>query len=224
MTAVHTIEPSDHSEISFHPVITGISQVISVIFHPLFVPLIGTWLVIETHPMQFAVFDHTALFRLYASVVSNMIILTGFTVVILKLVHFISSIRLPTQRDRVIPYIATMTFYFWAFLVMKHQEQIPPELTAFILGCFIAAVLAFISNIKLKISMHALGMGGLLGLMFCFFSDPYFNIALPLIIIILVGGLVCTARMILGEHTLREIYLGAMFGVMAQLLASWIIH
>lgn len=224
MTAVHAIEPPDPSEISFHPVLRVIAQVISVIFHPLFIPFIGTWLVIETHQMKFAAFDHTGIFRLYASVVSNMIILTGFTIVILKLIHFISSIRLPTQRDQVIPYIATMTFYFWAFLVMKHQDQIPPELTAFILGCFIAVVLAFISNVKLKISMHALGMGGLLGLMFCFFSDTSFNIALPLIIIILAGGIVCTSRMILGEHTLREIYLGAMFGIMAQLIASWVIH
>ena len=71
--------------------------------------------------------------------------------------------------------------------------------------------------------MHALGMGGLLGLMFCFFGDPYFNIAFPLVVLILLSGMVCTSRLILGEHTLREIYLGIMLGVMAQLLAIWFI-
>lgn len=200
-----------------------IAEAFSLFFHPLFVPLVGLWLVIQTHPLEFAVFDDKMLFRLYASVVSNMIILSGFTVLVLKLLRFIESIRLPTQRDRVIPYVAAMTFYFWEFLVMKHQEQVPSVAVAFILGCFIAVVLAFISNIKLKISMHALGMGGLLGLLFCFFGNTQVSMALPLAVIILLGGVVCTCRMILGAHTLREIYLGVMFGVIAQVLASWII-
>lgn len=223
MPAVPALQSTDHKESDFPRIIRWVAEVVSVILHPLFVPLIGAWLVVQAHPMQFAIFDDKMLFRLYASVITNMIILTGFTVLVLKLVHFISSVRLPTQRDRVIPYVATMTFYFWAFLVMKHQKQIPLVLTAFILGCFIAVVLAFISNIKLKISMHALGMGGLLGLMFSFFGNSYFYIGLPLAIIILLGGVVCTCRMILGEHNLREIYLGAMFGVLAQLIAVWIL-
>jgi hypothetical protein len=223
MPAIQAIETSDPVRPDFPSVLRWAAEAVSVAFHPLFIPVIGAWLVIQLHPMQFVVFDHKMIFRLYASVISNMVILTGFTVLVLKLVHFIDSIRLPTQRDRVIPYVATMTFYFWEFLVMKHRAQIPPELTAFILGCFIAVVFAFISNIRIKISMHALGMGGLTGLVFCFFGVPYFNIALLLAVIIILGGIVCTCRMILGEHTLREIYLGAMFGITAQIIASWMI-
>jgi hypothetical protein len=223
MNTEQTLKGSDHSELHFSPILKGMSHVLSVIFHPLFVPLIGTWLVIVTHPLLFAGFTGKSLFRLYASVITNTVILTGFTVLVLKQVGFIQSIRLPTQRDRIIPYIATMTFYFWAFLVFKHQTRIPIVLTAFLLGNFLAVVFAFLSNLFLKISMHALGMGGLLGLMFCFFGDPYFNIAFPLVVLILLSGMVCTGRLILGEHTLREIYLGIMLGVMAQLLAIWFI-
>lgn len=212
------------SEIRFHPLLRGIAHVLSVVFHPLFVPLYGAWLVILAHPFQFAGFNGKTLFRIYGTIASNTVILTGFTVLILKQLKFIESIRLHTQRDRVIPYVATMTFYFWAFLVFKHQTQIPAELTAMLLGNFLAVVLAFLSNVFLKISMHALGMGGLLGLMFCFFGAPYFNLVLPLIGILLLGGMVCTSRLILGAHTLREIYLGVLFGVLAQLIAAWVIH
>jgi hypothetical protein len=216
--------PDENTEqLRFHPLLSAVAHVLSVICHPLFVPVIGTWLVIKTHPFAFAGFDHKSLFRIYGSVASNTVILTGFTVLILKQLKFISSIRLPTRRDRVVPYVATMTFYFWAFMVFKHQPQIPGMLTAFLLGNFIAVILAFLSNLMLKISMHALGMGGLLGLACCFIGDPYYNITLPLMVIILVTGAVCTSRLILGEHSLREIYLGALFGVFAQLLASWLI-
>lgn len=208
----------------FHPILRVLAHVVSIVLHPIFVPLIGTWLIIEAHPLQFAGFSSKALFGVYGSVVSNTILLTGFTVVILKQLHFIKSIRLRTQNDRIIPYIATMTFYFWGFLVFKHQTAIPVVLTAFMLGNFLAVVLAFLSNLVLKISMHALGMGGLLGLMFCFFGDPYFNIAFPLTVVIVVAGIVCTSRLILQEHTLREIYWGVLFGVFAQLVAAWIFY
>lgn len=214
---------SETPQVSFNPVLKGISQALSIIFHPLFVPLYGTWLLVYTHAFTFAGITGKARFALYASVIANMIILTGITVLLLKAIHFIQSIRMQTQRDRVIPYIATMTFYFWSFLVFHHQKEMPAILTAFVLGCFLAVVLAFISNLVLKISMHALGMGGLLGLMLCTFGDPYYNIALPLMIVILLSGIVCTSRLILGEHSLREIYLGFIFGVMAQLIAFWVI-
>jgi hypothetical protein len=211
------------SELNFHPVIRGIAHVLSVITHPLFVPLVGTWLIITTHPFAFASFDSKALFRIYASVTTNTVILTGFTVLILKQVGFIKSIRLRTQQDRIIPYIATMTFYFWAFLVFRHQKAVPQQLAAFLLGSFLAIAIAFVSNLFLKISMHGLGMGGLLGLMFCFFGDQNFNISLPLLLIVVLCGVVGTSRLILGEHTLREIYLAILFGVIAQLIAFMII-
>jgi len=207
---------------SFHPLLRAVAHVISVILHPIFVPLIGTWLIVVSHPFQFSGFTGKGMFGIYGSVVSNTILLTGFTVVILKQLHFIKSIRLRTQSDRIIPYIATMTFYFWAFMVFKHQPQVPKMMTAFMLGNFLAVVLAFLSNLVLKISMHALGMGGLIGLLCCFFGDAYFNVAFPLTVVILIAGVVCTARLILGEHSLREIYWGILFGVFAQLLAAWI--
>jgi hypothetical protein len=207
----------------FHPVLKGVAHLLSVVTHPLFVPLAGTWLIVITHPLAFASFDSKALFRIYASVVSNTIVLTGFTVIILRQLKFIGSIRLRTQRDRIVPYIATMTFYFWAFLVFRHQKAVPQELAAFLLGNFLAVVIAFISNLFLKISMHGLGMGGLFGLMLCFLGDQNFNIALPLVVIVLLCGIVGTSRLILGEHSLREIYLAILFGAISQLLAFWII-
>lgn len=217
----HAPSPSV-SPSTFPAVVRFFAHGISILLHPIFVPVIGTWLIVVAHPFQFSGFTSKAMFGIYGSVVSNTILLTGFTVVILKQLKFISSIRLRTQKDRIIPYIATMTFYFWGFMVFKHQPQVPTVLTAFMLGNFLAVVLAFLSNLVLKISMHALGMGGLIGLLCCFFGDTYFNVAFPLTLVILVAGVVCTSRLILEEHSLREIYWGILFGIMAQLVAAWI--
>lgn len=224
MSIDHTLEETFPlpTENQFHPILRGIAQVLSIILHPLFVPLIGAWFIVNTHYYQFASFDKKSLFSLYGSIVANTLILPAFTVFFLKKLKFIKSIRMHSQQDRVIPYIAVMTFYFWAFMVFNHQDMMPLTLTAFLLGNFIAVVFAFISNLFLKISMHTLGMGGLLGLVFCFAGNPHINITLPLMVIILLCGIVSTSRLILAAHTLREIYLGLMFGILAQLIAFWL--
>lgn len=218
---IHT--PASKEEKLFHPLLRGIAFIFSVVLHPLFVPLMGVWLIITTHYYQFAGFDDHSLFRIYGSVAANTLILPAFTVLFLKLLRFIQSIKMERRKERIIPYIATMTFYFWAYMVFRHQPMVPAVLATFLLGNFIAVILAFFSNFFIKISMHTLGMGGLLGLVFCFLDNPSVYIALPLMIIILLCGIVGTSRMILEAHTLREIYLGVIFGVLAQLLASWIL-
>lgn len=223
MSMDQTVEPPTQNKKLFHPVLRGIAHVISVVLHPLFVPLIGTWLIIKTHYYEFAGFNSNSIFRIYGSVIANTLVLPAFTVLFLKLLKFIQSIKMNSRRERIIPYIATMTFYFWAYMVFRHQQMMPVVLTAFLLGNFIAVIFAFISNIFIKISMHTLGMGGLLGLAFCFLENPYVNVMIPLMAVILLCGIVATSRLILEAHSMREIYLGVIFGVLAQLIAFWIL-
>ncbi len=217
-------EGTDATEdISFPKFWRAVAMVVSIVLHPLFIPLIGAWIIVQTHFYQFAGFQGKQLIQYYGSVIANTLVLPAFTVFFLKKLHFISSIHMHSRRDRVIPYIATMTFYFWTYLVFRHQDMMPEVIKVFLLGNFIAVILAFLSNLKMKISMHTLGMGGLIGMLFCFLENPYIQIATPLMIVILAAGLVATCRLVLQAHTYREIYMGAAFGIFAQLLASWII-
>lgn len=217
-------EVTDHRDSPhFSRGIRGIAMSVSIILHPLFIPLIGAWLIAQTHYYQFAGFHGKQLIQYYGSVIANAVVLPAFTVLFLRKLHFISSIQMERRQDRVIPYIATMTFYFWTYLVFKHQQMMPGVIKVFLLGNFIAVILAFLSNLKMKISMHTLGMGGLIGLIFCFLDNPYIRIATPLMIVLLAAGVVASCRLILQAHTYREIYMGAAFGIFAQLFASWII-
>ncbi len=200
----------------------GLAQGLSVVFHPLFVPLAGTWFLIAIHPYRFAAFSDKMIFRLYVLVITYTLVLPALTVFLLRKMDFISSIFMKTRQDRIIPYVAVMTFYFWTYFTL-HARTGPPEvLTTFLLGNFIAVVIAFVGNLRTKVSMHALGLGGLLGLVLNQISDPHLNMSLPLLAVILLTGVVSTCRMILGAHSLREIYLAVMIGIVAQLLAAWI--
>src|SRR6185295_9042544 len=96
----------------------------------------------------------------------NMIFFPLISVLLLKGVGFIDSIFLKTQKERIIPYIISNIFFFWMYLVFRNQSQIPSILTSFVFSVFLSSSVALLANTYFKISMHAIGAGGLLGLMF----------------------------------------------------------
>ena len=113
-------------------------------------------------------------------------------------------------------------FFFWAYTVFNKQNIYPPILSSFILGVFLAASAALIANIYFKISMHAIGVGGLMGLCIVIANSQTMLMTWPLALALLIAGIVCTARLIVSDHTQRDIYLGLALGLSAQLIASWI--
>ena len=151
------------------------AQLFSYIFHPLFIPVIATWYLAFIHKGYFiGIIPHNKL-SIILSVVFNTIIFPGLTVLLLKALGFIKSIFLKTQRERIIPYVAANIFYFWTYLVFRNQPEVPSILTSFIFGVFLSSSVGLFANTYFKISMHALGMGALSGLLLIiiFSGSPY---------------------------------------------------
>ncbi len=190
----------------------------SWIFHPLFIPVYITWFITFIHPRYFIGYEDSFKWLVVIRVVVNMVIFPLLTVLLLKAAGFIKSIFLSTQRERIIPYITSGIFFFWMYLVFRGQDFIPQLLTSFVFGVFLSASIALILNIYLKISMHAIGCGGMLGIMIkLWLHDVTFPVALPLAIALLITGTVCTSRMIISDHQPKEIYLGLALGLLCQL-------
>lgn len=153
--------------------------------------------------------------------VLNTLFFPAFTVLLLKGVGFIKSVFLKTQRERIIPYVASNIFYFWMFLVFKNHEVIPPVLTGFMFGIFLASAAALLANIYFKVSMHALGMGALCGLILVIiFSGFPYPVFLPAMVIFLVTGLVCTSRLLVSDHSLFDINAGILISILCQLIGA----
>ena len=149
--------------IKVSPVLKAVASVLSYIFHPIFLPLYAVWFIAYVHPSYLSGFSDGMRLRTVLITAQNAVFYPLFAVLLLKGVGFISSIFLRTQKDRIIPYIASGIFYFWTYTVFRQQPQYPLLLTSFVLGIFLASSAALIANIYLKISMHAIAMGGWLG-------------------------------------------------------------
>lgn len=197
------------------------AQLFSYIFHPLFIPAIAAWYLAFIHQYYFTGISPHEKLMIILPVVYNTIFFPAFLVLLLKPLGFIKNIFLKTQKERIIPYVIANFFYFWLYLVFRSQPGVPLILTGFIFGVFLSSSAALLANSYFKISMHALGMGALLGLMmliiFLGFSYAIFMAAM---LIFLIAGIVCTSRMIVSNHTPFDIYAGLFIGITGQFIGA----
>lgn len=196
------------------------AQFISYCFHPLFIPLYVTWFLVFIHPSYFAGSSDAQKVWMLVRVGYTMVFFPLLTVLLLKALGFISSFYLHSQRDRIIPYIASGIFFFWAYLVFRNQPEVPGVLTAFTFAVFLSSSAALMANIYFKISMHAIGMGGLLGLFLLITFSDTMLMTVPLAAAILLTGLVCTSRLLVSDHRLMEIYSGLLLGILCQFIGA----
>lgn len=193
----------------------------SWIFHPMFITSYVMFFLIFLHPYVFAGFDYrTKVFR-FLNIFLCTTFLPLFSVFLMwRLGLFMQSLYMRTTRERIIPYVITMTFYWWSWNVFKNLPDSPPVTVHFLLGNFLAICGAWMSNIYYKISMHAVAMGGLIMFFFLFSLQDGYASGLYISIAFLTAGIVCTSRFIVSDHSPFEIYSGLFVGLLAQYV-SW---
>ncbi len=205
------------------PLIKWPAILLSYVFHPVFIPLYAVLFLVYVHPSYFSGFADANKLRTIFILIQNAVFYPLFCIVLLKGVGFIDSLFLRTKKDRIIPYIACGIFFFWTFLVFKQQNIYPRILPSFMLGVFLASSAALIANIYFKISMHAIGLGGWLGLFLVIANTNTMLMTWPIAAVLLITGLVCTARLIVSDHTVKEIYTGFFLGLLAQFVAAYVL-
>jgi len=195
----------------------------SYIFHPVFVPVYVGLFLVYVHPSAFSGFSDVQKKQTILIILLNLVFFPLISVLLVKAVGFIDSIFLRSQKDRIIPYIVSGIFFFWAYTVFKQQAQYPLILTSFILGIFLASSVALIANIYFKISMHAIGMGGWVGIFLIIMRTNEMLMTWPLCIVLLITGLVCSARLLISSHQPRDVYMGLLVGLITQFAAAMVL-
>lgn len=212
-------EVQAEGELSFHPAIRTAAKILSYIFHPLFIPVYVGWFLIRELRL-FSGLDEWRQTLLLIQFFVNYTLLPLVTVLIAKGVGFIDSIYLKTQRDRIIPYIAVMIFYFWIWYVFRNQGA-PREAVLFSLAAFLSVCFGVFMNSFFKVSMHALSLGVVITLLILLSLTSSTNFGPYVSIGLLLAGLVCTARLVLNDHKPFDVYAGLLLGGLAMVIA-WI--
>jgi hypothetical protein len=193
---------------------------LSYIFHPILLIVWTTLYLLYLNPMIFIGVGAEAKMLVLLRVIGTSVFLPFMTVVLLKGLGFIDSIRLETQKERIIPYVACITFFFWSYYVAKKLED-PFDLRAFFLSLFLTASVSLLINNYIKISMHAIGFGGVNALMVLMLFAGRLNDGFILCLSFLLAGLVGAARIKRLHHHPFEIYLGYFTGISVQMFSWW---
>ncbi len=202
-------------------IIRFFAHLFSFIFHPLFVPFYVVAFLVYYHPSYFSGFGDYTKMKLLLTTALNTVFFPAFAVLLMKGLGFIKSVFLRTQQDRIGPYLSTMIFYFWAARIFfKFQPGLPPLLASFMTGVFLTTVAGLLSNIYFKISMHAMGWGGVIGVFILVMNSNTMLMTWPLAIVILITGLVCSSRLLVSDHTEKEIYSGLLVGLLCQFVTA----
>ncbi len=186
-------------------------------FHPLLLPTYSFMLVIYTNPFLFGNYGSYTWIPII-KVFLNTFLFPVFTILLLRQLGFIKSFTMDDAKERIAPYIATLMFYIWTFMVFRKSGD-PTLLSVIMLGACLSASVASIINLFRKISLHATGMGALIGLAFGNAVFSAHDLIFSLMIVAIIAGIVGTSRLILNAHKDSDVYLGYFVGFMAQVVA-----
>ncbi len=186
------------------------SQGISFIFHPLLLPTYS-FLYLTSLEYYSATQVASSRYALALMLYIFTFLVPGLLVLIMKTLGLIRSIHLHERRERTIPFLVTGIIYYIAYQYFR-RFGFPSEYSLILLGATALILLALLINLRWKISIHMMGIGGVAGMLYGMaplFPHRFF---IPIVIIILIAGLLGFARLFLGSHKPVEIYTGFLSG------------
>jgi hypothetical protein len=198
------------------------SQLFSVLFHPLFIGVLMAAYLLFVHPTYFIGYSERAKLMKLLIVINNNLFFPMIVVALLRGLGFNQSFLLKTQKERIVPYIASITFFFWSYYVFKNQTGTPEVMVGMCRGMFLSAAASLLLNNYFKISMHGVGIGGLLGLMTVSILDGSQYSGTPILAAIFISGITISSRKIVSDHSWFDLIGGVFVGFLFQVISLWI--
>ena len=191
------------------------ARIMSMIFTPFYLPLVGL--------VALFMFSYMSLLPM-AYKLPMLLTVYLFTILLPSmLIHLYrrfqgwTSKELGWKERRIVPYLISILCYFGCFFLMEYRNT--PRIISIILvaALVIQMVCAFI-NIWWKISTHTAAIGGVAGALIVYSIALDFNPLWWLSFVILLAGMVGTARMILRQHSLSQVVAGFFVGLICAFL------
>lgn len=188
----------------------SIARIVSVLLHPLFMPVYGLLIIFQADSSVMLQLPYEAKRLIIIVVAINTLILPALVMPIFRKMNVIKSLEMHSHRERILPITFTLIPYFFSFYFLK-RLPIFSEISLFMLGAIFAVFAALAMSVWWKVSIHMIGIGGLVGLAFALTFNAYFSMLPYLLIAILLSGVVAWARLRLYTHSPAQVYTG--FGV-----------
>lgn len=134
----------------------------------------------------------------------------------------VSTVFIEEKRERSWPLLMAAAIYLFTYYFILNHPRVPMFISVFVLGAAGAMILALVINLKWKISLHMIGMGGLCGALTAVYYFMQEGDPVWLCSWFILAGLLGTARLILNAHTPLQILVGFVLGFTVEFIFAFL--
>jgi membrane-associated phospholipid phosphatase len=192
------------------------SKIISFIFHPVLMPAYAFSLVLNFVPGVNNVTDPMQKIQLSKLIFGFTFFLPILSIIILKKMKLVSSYYMENKEERRFPLLIAIVCYYFLLQILERMYT-HTILVKLLLGAMLILFVAAIVSRFWKISLHMLGIGGVLGAFLAIHTLFGGNIFL-IITLLFCAGLIGFARVNENAHNLKQTYLGFIIGTCIEFL------
>ncbi len=191
--------------------------------HPMLMPFYMAIIIVFAHPQQFTDTSviHNEVRLMYYGALTVFFPLFAFF--LMRRLDVISSFKMEDHKERFIPLIALATFWLWAYYMFKegglYRTSSYYPLGLMTLGSIISLFVLFPLNFISNVSWHMVGAGALISMLINIMRTSQYNLLLPLLLVIVLIGLLASARISLNLVNKSGLMAGFLIGFFGQFLA-----
>ena len=192
-----------------------VARITSIVFTPFSIPFLAF--------LVLFLFSYLRIMTiLYKGIVLGIVycftILTPtITIFLFRKINGFARQELSERKKRYVPILLTIISYVFCLLMMR-KLNIPWYMTGIIFVSLVISIICILVNLKWKLSEHMAGMGGIIGGLVSFSALFSYNPVVWLCLFILIAGILGSARIVLGHHTLGEVLSGFVVGLVCSFL------
>lgn len=191
------------------------ARLISLVFTPFYLPIVGLIVLFWLSYLNLLPWGYK-LFVLLLVYVFTVFLPTSI-IHFYRRYHGWSLLEFGQRERRMIPYAISIACYLTCVYIMDSMH-IPHFMSNIVTVALFLQILCAIINIWWKISTHTAAIGAMTGALFAFAEIFSFNPVWWLCLMIVIAGLLGTSRMVLRQHTLPQVTVGYLIGIVTGAL------
>jgi hypothetical protein len=197
------------------------ARIISVIFHPVFMPLYGMLIIFSAHTL-FGFLPFSVKKILFSIVLLNNVFLPLSIIPYLKYRNQIKSWSMDTRRERILPlFIASVLYAATSYIIIRYP--VPLFIKTYITGIFVISLALTAVNLWWKISVHATAIGSVTAMVVVLTFRMSSHLLWPVLVVFICSGLILSSRLKLNAHNPAEVWTGYLTGFAGLGLLMWLI-
>ena len=190
------------------------AQVISLVFSPFYLPMVAFIVLLFFSYLSYTSWNYNL--QVIGMVYLFTVLLPKLAIYAYRKINGWTRHQLSHRERRIVPYILSISSYATLLYMMDHMRM-PRFMLGVVAGALSIQIVCALINPWLKVSTHAAASGGVIGAVMAFSLILNFDPTSALCMSIMLSGLVCTARMILRQHTLTDLGVGVLIGIVCAM-------